>query len=525
MILVYVIGIFVVCVCYAYYVLVRNYNVPDTTNGYADPLLADVALTVVQTHKFDRNRIKRIYSIDDSRCDFLLYQLNQCGILEDTTVQVSKISTLTLFFNMVNSDEMYFTRGPKRLMLDAEKRIKKLQEKTSSTRDLDIIDYYLSIREELVQEYNLKWIQKFDLKGPADEDLKQIQKSIANKPGLNFQVEAKKMQEFDLLKESFKALQPYKIWDKETKQLTVEFESFYNLTVNGMPLSVPVLAQGEQKYYFYPTFILVSKISSSEIDFGILDYKDLLLQKSKLVLKADKWFDETDAKLNHKTYLHPDRKGDPDPQYKYNPEISYYDFYKVTDCLDQVEFISGSQQFLTWTDSYNNYRALLTGSQYGRARKNNPVPQGSTTDKPKRQRKVKEKETVETATETPQQTSSQPSKQPHRFPTQLCQEIRNVIEKEHLSKDVIQSAVFLNILQDYGVFQAMENKAYARILSDALRSGVISKVLDKTPDSLEGKDEIYKFINTYGYDTQKANDIILCVYHAQRLALSEESEL
>lgn len=97
--------------------------------------------------------------------------------------------------------------------------------------------------------------------------------------------------------------------------------------------------------------------------------------------------------------------------------------------------------------------------------------------------------------------------------SELGKKIARVIHNNAIPIESIVDGSFISILNDYLIFDSIEEKASARILRQAIADGTLSIVIAKGPSSIEGINAIKNFTISTGFDSAKAESIISDVYY------------
>ena len=97
--------------------------------------------------------------------------------------------------------------------------------------------------------------------------------------------------------------------------------------------------------------------------------------------------------------------------------------------------------------------------------------------------------------------------------SELGKKIARVIHNNAIPIESIVDGSFVSILNDYLIFDSIEEKASARILRQAIADGTLSIVIAKGPSSIEGINAIKNFAISTGFDSAKAESIISDVYY------------
>ncbi|MBQ9201295.1 MAG: hypothetical protein IJ154_02840 [Bacteroidales bacterium] len=97
--------------------------------------------------------------------------------------------------------------------------------------------------------------------------------------------------------------------------------------------------------------------------------------------------------------------------------------------------------------------------------------------------------------------------------SELGKRIASVIRNNAIPIESIADGSFVSILNDYQIFDSIEEKASAKILRQAVSDGTLSIVITEGPSSIEGINAIKNFVVSTGFDSIKAESIISDVYY------------
>lgn len=483
--------------CYGIFILIRYFHVGKITNPKADPLCSKIAKHIVSKQNVSVEEICSLFSIDVARCNFIIKQLEQIGIVDNKKATIKDIWDLGAYFKKVNANDNYFLEIIENQLNDelakTEKRInaeiEKIEDQINKESDLLIKQFLKNIERTKENKYWIKFLEKKKIALSAyssNEDINTIDDEInKRKTGItinpvNINVESHVLTVFDDFKQTLLSLKNNKQWTGDKKSLSVNLESFFGTTINDNEFLVPCMNFNGYQLYFYPECIIKYVADSLKIITKI-SYNDLNLYLNYEVICKSSWFGENDAEYMYSRYRHQCLDGTPDLRYNHNPATRYFKFYCLGLSPLSIQIFFGNEDKpKELIHSFDKFRSLLYSSQSNKLA-------------------VKQ---------------SNNSSSAESGITDLRTRIIETIKKYDIQPGTIKAKTFVSILKDYHVFQNREDKAYANILKSALDNGTLQTILNYGFGHVYSAEAIEAFIVTSGYDQNKTKNILSYVADA-----------
>lgn len=665
---------------YGLFLLFKYLFIGRTKRTKADPLFTKAAKTAVKKKSFVRQDFAQRNSLSDERMDYIITQLRIAGVLDGCSVLIDKQWGLHSVFKSINSDDDFFIS---RIQDEINGIVSSIDDQLRDESNLSFLSVLELIKGNAEVGMKMSYlktkllaIRDYADKSEIDEVQRQINGLSAQGNVIDLFEEDTVMQAFDEFESYLSNTTSVKTWNSNHQRIDISQESFCDIHINGQAREVPFIASDNVEVYFYPSFAIVYRRLSETKTVQVIDYQSFSIKTSSFTEPLSVWFDEKDATVAYRTWLHSRVNGGPDLRYKNNPSTPYYSFYRASISPVGIEILSGSSSIVndikkafgvikpqftlrkkpqkepmmpyiektgidrpslaTYLDLQQVFKEMV--SVYDCILPNEslckvidteihmPQPNGKDVEIPykvmlvmfidlikcyqgmghpidfqKRDSyllpmvtnlKFRESMATESAflafmgldkvvyiyknlllsfegwakndgpeflftrfanTKSPETcrqylmlmisasdyieradpinssyekkwfdslsralsfdspVNQQENNKKHV--SDLGIKIAKTIREHSLSTEVIQDGTLVSILEDYQVFSIIEEKASARILRQAMIDGVLSIVMEKGPNSIEGANAIQDFILTSGYDSTKAESIILDVYY------------
>lgn len=312
----------------------------------ADPLFTKAAKTAVKNKNFVRQDFAEEHTLSDERMKLIISQLRIAGILDGCSVQVEKQWGLHSIFKAINSEEDFFLA---RIQDETSRVVSSIDDQKKSESN----PYLLSILESLRSyvEFGLKLnylntkllaIHDYAEQNEIDEVQNQIKFLSAKGNSLDFFEEDDIMQAFDEFESYIANTTSAKTWNSNHQRIDISQESFCDIQINGLAREVPFMASDGIEAYFYPSFVVIYRRNSETQVLRIVDYQSIGVKISSFTETRSTWFDDKDATIAYRTWLHSRVNGGPDLRYKNNPSTPYFSFYRAAISPIGLDIISGS---------------------------------------------------------------------------------------------------------------------------------------------------------------------------------------
>ena len=474
---------------YGLFLLIRWLFIGHAKNNKADPLFSKAAKAAVKNESFDYQGFAQRHSISDDRSRFILKQLRIAGVMDGNTVLVDKLWKLRSVFRSINVEEDFFIT---RLQEEVFRIQSAIEQQAKNELNADVLSVLATIQDNVeagmkldYYKSKLKAIQDFSgqdeiealKKGISDITLKSVIVDISEGNDI--------MQRFDDFDSCFTYEKTVKTWNNKHQRLCISQDSFCDIHINGKPLKVPTIADSDVEIYFYPSFAIVFRRHSPKKTLKVIDYLTFSVSTRSFTEPESSWFETSDASVVYRKWLHSKVNGGPDLRYKHNPSTAYYAFYKAKISPIQIDVISGNSAYI---DKIEKAFAIIS--------------------KPTR--------IISNRTLLRSQAPLLKPSYDKSYPSELDGKIAQTIRRYCISEGTIDNGTLVSILSDYQIFSSMEEKAYARILRQAIQEGVLAIVMDKGPTSIEGINAIKNFVASSGFDETKTEFIIKAIYYGFR---------
>lgn len=477
--------------CYGIFILIRYFHVGKITNPKADPLCSKIAKHIVSKQNVSVEEICSLFSIDVARCNFIIKQLEQIGIVENKKATIKDIWDLGAYFKKVNDNDNYFLEIIENQVNDelakTEKRInvelEKIEDQINKENDLFIKQILKNIERTKENKYWIKFLEKKKIAlsvYSSNEDINAIEDEINKRKTeftlnpVNINIESHVLNVYEDFKHTLLSLKKNKVWKADKNMLSIKLDSFFGTTINNDELLVPCMTFNSFQLYFYPEYMIKYVADSFKIITKI-SYNDINLSYKYEVIPKSPWFGEKDAEYMYSRYLHQCLDGTPDLRYNYNPATRYYKFYTIGISILNVHVFFGNEDTaIKLIGSFNKFKSLLCTSKCN------------------------------------QLTSDDKDFGIGDLRTRII----DTIKKYDIQLGTVKAKTFVSILKDYHVFQNREDKAYANILKSALDNGTLQTILDYGLGHVYSAEAIEAFIVTSGYDQTKTKNILSYVADA-----------
>lgn len=477
----------------------QYYYIGTIDNVQADPLLTKISKWVVTKERVDVTDLMDCFSVDYDRGLFIITQLNLMGLLSGSICLVKSKWSLRKIFLLLNKDEFYFTHSiddKSRLIID---RIDNQLNDEKNLYTFSLLNYYRKYCNALMhlsylkeESHSLISYKKNNTTLNNIEESIKYYESIINGKYINIKVDEGKKKSYDRLCKALLNIDGKTVWNSQHVNVRCESNHFLFAHINGEESSFPCIRMNEYKvYYFLPQCVVIFNTKRKNRYLKCIDYKQIITKCENQYLTKEKWFDETILQVAYYTYLHSRVDGGPDRRYKYNPSTAYYLFYNWSVPSIGLELI------------FTNGNTIDTiESEINRLRKTSIMKQFSFLDDHECSdlsiSKVK----------TDNNYSRRILKQ-NRF----SEKIEEVIKCNYISVNTLKKGTLAYILNDLQVFQTVEEKSYFRIMKSLIGDGILEKIMESSPDSLEGKRIVDNYVMSSGYDLDKVRSVVVGVYY------------
>ncbi len=466
----------------------------------ADPLFTRAAKYVVK--KKDKlgsetetvRRLSRKFRIGEDRAKFLLLQLEYADILRkgvDSSYEVllKNLWKLHGTFAGINAESDYFEKK-------IEVRIATLEEPLQKQADNEAGGWkkqlLLALRCNISTEVALPYYKLLLATGTSSDIIEMAKERISI-----YESKAKQITITDTsnhmqsMRELCNDLSGYTIYnmkrmnfqDCRYERLDISFKSFKGIQVNGKEYDAPCFNLDKEELYLFPSFGIIYKKGSQSIK--IIDYKNVSTEIQPREISTDSGYDVSGAEYRIQwKYQRVD--GGPDRRHSDNVSEIIYKFYRVI--LHELNLdlmctrISTADQilldFMAFFKSAGS-RIIITAAS--------------------RQSIVPEKENRQAASE-----------------ESVMDRISAAIKDFNISTETIKNGTFVPILNDYHVFDNLEDKMYAKILKAAADDGTLLIMATRKSSSKDFSAAYNKFVHTSGFDSKKISEVLPTVALALR---------
>ena len=340
----------VIAALYGLYLLLRWLLIGWAKKSKADPMFSIAAKTAVKNKNFVRHDFAVKHSLSDERMKYIITQLRIAGVLDGCSVLIDKQWELHSVFKSINSEKDFFLS---RIQSGIGSVVTAIEDQIKIEVDPDVISVLESIKAnaEIGIQTNYLKTKLLALRDYADQneiDEVQSQISALSSQGSIIDIfeEDGVMQRFDEFESYFMNATSAKTWNASHQRIDISQESFGNFHINGQFREVPFLADNGVEVYFYPSFAAIYRRNSDSQAFQLVTYLSIRSTSSSFTERPSSWFNESDAMVAYRTWLHSRVNGGPDLRYKNNPSTPHYSFYKVAISPIEIETLSGSSSII-----------------------------------------------------------------------------------------------------------------------------------------------------------------------------------
>lgn len=468
---------------YVLFLLVRMLYVGWIKSPKADPLFSKAAKTIVRKKRLDISRFRSDNGISSDRMNLITTQLDLAGIAKNGVSCLDSVWQLHDIFRDINRSDSFFI--DKVFEKGEECRLAYEGQIASASNKLTV--FFLSILRDqhcgqIIMDYLNLWKSGCQAYATSEE-INKINVLIRNNGApssvVDMCITSDAMKAFQKFDSAISALANTKLWFANHHRCRFARKSFLNLQINGSIQDVPYLKEGQNEFFFYPSFILSLHQKNNQL--SLIEYSDVSVAIHHFNQLQDSWFEPTDASVAYSTWLHTCKDGSPDLRYSYNPHMIYYRFTGAAISIFKEEIVSGDitvieriRDSFRWM--YNNTPASCS-IQKGTF---HPTVDQAVDDEPRL--------------------------------TPLGQKIKQTIIDNSIKIDVIDRGLLVSLLNDYRVFETVTERKCANILRRAVSDGTMSKVMSQGLSSPDTEDYIHKFIQTSGFDEALVRSTIYDVY-------------
>lgn len=490
--------ILICATCYGLYWIVRTMYVGKVKNEDADPLLTNISKWIVKGDNGHRNispkLLEETFHIEEARAIYIIQQLTCANIIKSQKTVCKNYWVLGNKFRELNSNSEFFKDCLNNKIVSLKNEIDIL---INNSTNVHIRSTLIAFQKAIpfVMRINFLQLKKKAISSYAQQDIinlldKQIfqKRQDLDNNKINIVTTTTIANYYKEFCMSITRSTSFKVWSKLHSQVYITCENFFSVNINGIETPIPCITLGTYRYYFFPTFVIEFQDCPKTI-FKISEIKDIKVYITKQHITKEPWFKESEIPVTSTSYLHTCLDGTPDLRYKYNPRICYYGLYQIDFIGLDLSLVSGQIGFRVWSKYFEKITNFSMNTH-----KNKDNSTKSILNK----RNVLSENTVAT------NSNNDP----------LAQRISEVISDNKINNKMIMSRSLISILNDYNVFQSIEEMAYPKILKAAFESEVMPKILDVSLSSTERNCLIQRFILSSGYDTKKTNYIFSCVFDA-----------
>ena len=475
------------------YISVRHLYVGSVKNPSADPLFAKAAKYVTNKQKKSVSELSAYLSVDEKRVRFICKQLELANILDGDQVLVHSKWKLGKIFREINKDEHYFeSRIKSRIKEDHSQRQLQITNQLKTERDPRTIQLLNTYKDHLQEFEYLHYLIEEQASGAStgnSEQIKEIEESC-NHDAIDCSVDSEHVKAFEKFSAALLAINEGKVWNGEHQLMRCKKENLPFLRCNGNIFYVPSFqASPNRRCYFYPSFIIVlNKGKAGNWFIRCIEYKDVKIKYKTSYLEKASWFNEKDANVAFHNYLHTRADGGPDLRYSYNPSIPYYSFIQATWSTPL-----NIRMIFPYSDKIKKIQLTLTDL------KKNCSPQKTI------------RSSIETISKG-ERKEKDPLALSLHSDDEIYKKISRTIVQHDIKKETVKRQTLVHILNDYQIFQTVEEKVCSRILKELINLGILENILCANPSTNEGQKIIDSFVKRTGYDTNIVHDISVSVY-------------
>ena len=475
------------------YISVRHLYVGSVKNPSADPLFAKAAKYVTNKQKKSVSELSAYLSVDEKRVRFICKQLELANILDGDQVLVHSKWKLGKIFREINKDEHYFeSRIKSRIKEDHSQRQLQITNQLKTERDPRTIQLLNTYKDHLQEFEYLHYLIEEQASGASTDNSEQIREleESCNHDAIDCSVDSEHGKAFEKFSAALLNINEGKVWNSEHQCIRCKKENLQFLRCGENDYYVPCFqASAKKRCYFYPSFVVIlNKGMSTDWFMKCIDYKDIYINSESFHTAESTWFREHDANVAFHTYLHTRIDGGPDLRYSYNPSIAYYKFIQAKWTALDITMI------FPYADKLNNIKAALTELKNHCQKECTIQPVADITSRDYRKGHNAPALTLHSNDE-------------------IYGKITQTIVSYSIKEEVVKKQTLVSILNDYHVFQTVEEKVCSRILKELINLGILENILCANPSTNEGQKIIDSFVKRTGYDTNIVHDISVSVYN------------
>lgn len=466
----------------------------------ADPLFTRAAKYVVKKkYKLGSEteivrRLSRKFRIGEDRAKFLLLQLEYADILrkgEDSSYEVllKNLWKLHGTFVGINAGSDYFKKKIEARIATLEEPLQKQADNETGGWKKQLL---LAFKCNVSAEVALPYYNLLLATGTSSDIIKMAKEGISIYESKAKQITitdtsnyVQSMRELcdDLSGCTIYNMKRMNFQDCRYERLDISFKPFKGIMVNGKEYAAPCFNLDKEELYLFPSFGLIYKEGPQSIK--IIDYKNVSTEIQPREVSTDSGYDVSGAEYRIQwKYQRVD--GGPDRRYSDNVSEVIYKFYRVI--LHELNLDLMCTRISTADKILLDFRAFFKS-----------VGPGIKITAASRQSIVPEKEN--------QQAASGKS---------VMDRISAAIKDSNISIEAIKNGTFVPILNDYHVFDNLEDKMYAKILKAAADDGTLLIMATKKSTSKDFSAAYNKFVLTSGFDSEKISEVLPAVAMALR---------
>ena len=490
-----------VSICAAFYGLywiVRTIYVGKVKNEDADPLFTKISKWIMKEenrhHKISPKLLEETFHIEEERAIYIIQQLTCTNIINAQKVVCKNYWVLGDKFREINSNPIFFMDCLNNKIVSLRNDIDILINNSTNVHVQSIltafqnaIPFVLRINFLQLKKKALSSYAQQDIINLLDKQIFQETHDFGNNK-IDIVTTTAIANCYNELCMNITKAASLKVWSKLHSQVYITCENFFSANINGIEKPIPCITLGACKYYIFPTFVIEFQDCPKPI-FKLSEIKDIKAYITKKHITKEPWFEESEIPVTSTSYLHTCLDGTPDLRYKHNPRICYYGLRQIDFRGLDLSLVSGQYDFQVWSKYFEKIKNFNINLH-----KNEDSSTKSILDK----QKVLSENTVITNSKK----------------DTLAQRIVEVVSDNKINNRMLMSRSLVSILNDYNVFQSVDEMAYPKILKAAFDSGIMQKIMDVSSSSTERNCLIKRFIQSSGYDAKKTNYIFACVFDA-----------
>lgn len=335
---------------FGFFLLCKWLFIGWTKNSKADPLFTKAAKTAVKKKGFDRRGFAEKHSLSYERVKFIITQLRLAGIMDGSEVLIDKQWKLRPIIRSINTENDFFLA---RIQEDTSSVLSSIEHQEADESNPEILSVLESIKANVEVGMKMSYLKSkllaihdYGDQNEIDEVNQHINNIAASGCVIDISEDRETMQRFEDFSSLFANSPSARIWNGSHVLTDIAQDSFGDIQINGKPCEVPAIANSNVESFFYPSFVIVLRRYSQDDSFRVLDYQQFKVNTSSFSEPLSPWFNDNDASVAYRTWLHSRVNGGPDLRYKNNPSTAYYSFYKAVISPVGLEVVSGNSSII-----------------------------------------------------------------------------------------------------------------------------------------------------------------------------------